>query len=156
LNGIVTYVSAADVLVPDLLKNRRGQQLFAVFGEPDARLDRSGADFTVELLGMGVYDPATGEVSSAGTDGVAAWFVDTDYDRRSFLISQAFFPGSTATDPWARLGRALRGWVDPDAFEMLRGTTSLPFTRGEHGRLAVKVIDFRGNEAIKIIDVPDG
>jgi adenine-specific DNA-methyltransferase len=145
---------AADVLVPDLLKNRRGQQLFAVFGEPDARLDRSGADFTVELLGMDVYDPSTGEVSSAGTDGVAAWFVDTDYDRRSFLISQAFFPGSTATDPWARLGRALRGWVDPDAFEMLRGTTSLPFTRGEHGRVAVKVIDFRGNEAIKIIDVP--
>lgn len=145
---------AADVLVPDLLKNRRGQQLFAVFGEPDARLHRSGADFTVELLGMDVYDPATGEVSSSGTDGVAAWFLDTDYDRRSFLISQAFFPGSTATDPWARLGRALRGWVDPDAFEMLRGTTSLPFSRGEHGRVALKVIDFRGNEAIKILDLP--
>ena len=147
---------AADVLVPDLLKNRRGQQLFAVFGEPDARLHRSGADFTVELLGMDVYDPATGEVSSSGTDGVAAWFLDTDYDRRSFLISQAFFPGSTATDPWARLGRALRGWVDPDAFEMLRGTTSLPFSRGEHGRVALKVIDFRGNEAIKILELPDG
>ncbi len=146
---------AADVLVPDLLKNRRGQQLFAVFGEPDARLHRSGADFTVELLGMDVYDPSSGEVSSAGTDGVAAWFLDTDYDRRSFLVSQAFFPGSAGgADPWARLGRALRGWVDPDAFEMLRGTTSLPFSRGEHGRAAIKVIDFRGNEAIKILDLP--
>ncbi|MGQ0608277.1 MAG: hypothetical protein ACT4OQ_07435, partial [Chloroflexota bacterium] len=134
----------------------RGQQLFAVFGEPDARLHRSGADFTVELLGMDVYDPATGEVSSSGTDGVAAWFLDTDYDRRSFLISQASFPGSAATDPWARLGRALRGWVDPDAFEMLRGTTSLPFSPGKEGRVAIKVIDFRGNEAIKILDLPNG
>jgi adenine-specific DNA-methyltransferase len=146
---------AADVLVPDLLKNRRGQQLFAVFGEPDATLARSGADFTVELLGMDVYDPTTGDVSSSGTDGVAAWFLDTDYDRRSFLISQAFFPGAGATDPWARLGRALRGWVDPDAFDMLRGTTSLPFTRGPEGRIAVKVIDFRGNEAIKILELPE-
>lgn len=147
---------AADVLVPDLLKNRRGQQLFAVFGEPDARLHRSGSDFTVELMGMDVYDPATGEVSSSGTDGVAAWFLDTDYDRRSFLVSQAFFPGASGgADPWARLGRALRGWVDPDAFEALRGTTSLPFAAGQHGRVAVKVIDFRGNEAIKIVDLPD-
>jgi len=147
---------AADVLVPDLLKNRRGQQLFAVFGEPDARLHRSGAEFTIELLGMDVYDPATGEVSSSGTDGVAAWFLDTDYDRRSFLVSQAFFPGASGgADPWARLGRALRGWVDPDAFEALRGTTSLPFARGQHGRAAIKVIDFRGNEAIKILDLPE-
>lgn len=145
---------AADVLVPDLLKNRRGQQFFAVFGEPDARLDRSGSDFTVNLLGMDVYDPSSGEVSSAGTDGVAAWFLDTDYDRRSFLISQAFFPGAGSSDPWERLGRALRGWVDPDAFEMLRGTTSLPFSRGDEARVAIKVIDFRGNEAVKIIDLP--
>lgn len=147
---------AADVLVPDLLKNRRGQQLFAVFGEPDVRLHRSGADFTVELHGMDVYDPATGEVTSSGIDAVAAWFLDSDYDRRSFLISQAFFPGSSGgTDPWARLGRALRGWVDFDALEMLRGTTSLPFSRGQYGRAAVKVIDFRGNEAIKILDLPE-
>jgi len=147
----------ASVLVPDLLKNRRDQQLFAVFGEPDARLDRSGTDFKVEFLGMDVYDPSSGEVSSAGTDGVAAWFLDTDYDRRSFLVSQAFFPGSAGgADPWARLGRALRGWVDPDAFEMLRGTVSLPFSRGEHGRAAVKVIDFRGNEAIKILALAQG
>jgi len=97
---VLTANIAADVLVTDLLKNRRGQQLFAVFGEPDARLDRSGADFTVELLGMDVYDPSSGEVSSAGTDGVAAWFLDTDYDRRSFLVSQAFFPGSAGgADP---------------------------------------------------------
>lgn len=127
----------------------------SVFGEPDARLHRSGADFTVDLLGIDVYDPSTGKGSSSGTDGVAAWFLDTDYDRRSFLISQAFFPGAGATDPWAGLGRALRGWVDPDAFEMLRDTVSLPFSASKENRVALKVIDFRGNEAIKILDLPD-
>jgi adenine-specific DNA-methyltransferase len=147
---------AADVLVPDLLKNRRGQQLFAVFGEPDADVRAVGADeFQVEVRGMDVYDPATGEVASDDTTQIAAWFLDQDYDRRSFLVSQAFFPGSSGgADPWARLSRALRGWVDPDAFEMLRGTTSLPFHAGPERRIAVKVIDFRGNEAIRVLELP--
>ena len=148
---------AADVLVPDLLKNRRGQQFFAVFGEPDAEVRAVGADeYQFELRGMDVYDPTTGDVTSDTIDQVAAWFLDQDYDRRSFLISQAFFPGSGGADPWERLSRALRGWVDPDAFEMLRGTVSLPFRPGPERRVAVKVIDFRGNEAIRIVEVPAG
>jgi adenine-specific DNA-methyltransferase len=147
---------AADVLVPDLLKNRRGQQLFAVFGEPDVSVRAVGADeFEVEVHGMDVYDPATGEVTSDDTGQIAAWLLDQDYDRRSFLVSQAFFPGASgSTDPWERLSRALRGWVDPDAFELLRGTTSLPFRAGNERRVAVKVIDFRGNEAIRILELP--
>ena len=147
---------AADVLVPDLLRARRGQQLFAVFGEPDVVVRGVGADeFEVDVLGMDVYDPATGEVSSDSTDEIAAWFLDQDYDRRSFLISQAFFPGAgPGGDPWKKLSRALKGWVDPDQFEMLRGTKSLPFRAGEQRRVAVKVIDFRGNEAIRILDLP--
>jgi adenine-specific DNA-methyltransferase len=147
---------AADVLVPDLLKNRRGQQLFAVFGEPDVSVRAVGADeFEVEVHGMDVYDPATGEVTSDDTGQIAAWLLDQDYDRRSFLVSQAFFPGASGSaDPWERLSRALRGWVDPDAFEMLRGAISLPFRAGNERRVAVKVIDFRGNEAIRILDLP--
>ena len=147
---------AADVLVPDLLRARRGQQLFAVFGEPDVEVRAVGADeFEVQVRGMDVYDPATGEVSSDTTDGIAAWFLDQDYDRRSFLISQAFFPGAgPGGDPWKRLSTALKGWVDPDQFEMLRGTQSLPFRAGDQRRVAVKVIDFRGNEAIRILDLP--
>lgn len=147
---------AADVLAPDLLRARRGQQLFAVFGEPDVEVRAVGAEeFEVEVRGMDVYDPATGEVSSDTPDGIAAWFLDQDYDRRSFLISQAFFPGAgPGGDPWKRLSTALRGWVDPDQFEMLRGTQSLPFRAGEQRRIAVKVIDFRGNEAIRILDLP--
>jgi adenine-specific DNA-methyltransferase len=147
---------AADVLVPDLLKNRRGQQLFAVFGEPDVSVRAVGADeFEVAVYGMDVYDPATGEVTSDDTGQIAAWFLDQDYDRRSFLVSQAFFPGASGSaDPWERLSRALRGWVDPDAFEMLRGTVSLPFRAGKERRVAVKVIDFRGNEAIRTLELP--
>jgi len=146
---------AADVLVPDLLKSRRGQQLFAVFGEPDVELRNvGGGELQVQVRGVDVYDPATGDVTSDSTDGIAAWFLDQDYDRRSFLISQAFFPGAGTTDPWERLARKLRGWVDPDAFEMLRGTVSLPFKPGPERRVAIKVIDFRGNEAIRILDIP--
>ena len=146
---------AADVLVPDLLKSKRGQQLFAVFGEPDVAVRGVGADeFEVTVRGMDVYDPTTGEVTSDSTDQIAAWFLDQDYDRRSFLISQAFFPGAGSADPWQRLSRALKGWVDPDAFETLRGTVSLPFRAGQERRVAVKVIDFRGNEAIRIVDLP--
>jgi adenine-specific DNA-methyltransferase len=146
---------AADVLVPDLLKSRRGQQLFAVFGEPDVELRNvGGGEFQVSVRGVDVYDPASGEVTSDATDGIAAWFLDQDYDRRSFLISQAFFPGAGSSDPWERLSKNLRGWVDPEAFEMLRGTTSLPFKPGPEARVAVKVIDFRGNEAIRILDLP--
>jgi adenine-specific DNA-methyltransferase len=146
---------AADVLVPDLLKARRGSQLFAVFGEPDAVATGLGADeWQIEVRGIDVYDPVTGEVHSDDPTEIAAWFLDQDYDRKSFLVSQAFFPGAGASDPWERLSRALKGWVDPDAFEILRGTVSLPFRAGTERRAAVKVIDFRGNEAIRVLDLP--
>jgi adenine-specific DNA-methyltransferase len=145
---------AADVLVPDLLKSRRGSQLFAVFGEPDAIAKGLGAnEWQIEVRGIDVYDPASGEVHSDDPTEIAAWFLDQDYDRKSFLVSQAFFPGAGASDPWERLSRALKGWVDPDAFEMLRGTVSLPFRAGPERRAAVKVIDFRGNEAIRVLDL---
>ena len=104
---------------------------------------------------MDVHDPATGEVAPDDAGPIAAWFLDQDDDRRSFLVSQAFFPGAAGgADPWERLSRAWRGWVDPDAFEMLRGTVSLPFRAGRERRVAVKVIDVRGTEAIRVLDLP--
>ena len=105
---------AADVLVPDLLKNRRGQQLFAVFGEPDVVVEGvGGGEFEVEVRGIDVYDPATGEVSQDTPDGIAAWFLDQDYDRRSFLISQAFSraPVPAATRGSASPRRSRAGWT---------------------------------------------
>jgi adenine-specific DNA-methyltransferase len=143
---------APDVLTGDLLKTTRASQLFTVYGEPEVVLRREGKDWRVELKGVDLYDPRTGETKHEGGDKVAAWFLDTDYDGRSFAVCQAFFPyeAATARDPWDKLERALRGKIDPEAMEAFRGTVSLPFEAGKHRRIAVKVIDLWGNEVVKV------
>jgi adenine-specific DNA-methyltransferase len=108
-----------------------------------------GATYIVELRGVDIYDPLTGEVHSERGENVAAWFLDTDYDGKTFKIAQAFFPGDP--DAWEKLQRALKAQIDPDAFEKMRGTVSFPFEPGEHQRIAVKVIDFRGNEVVRVV-----
>jgi adenine-specific DNA-methyltransferase len=143
-----------DVLLTDakgdsLLKTTASAQLFTVFGEPDVALrPRPDGAFEVELLGVDVYDPLTGEVHSARASQVAAWFLDTDYDRRTFHICQAFFPNKSA---WQKLERALKGTLNEDLFDQLTGRVSLPFEPGEHRRVAVKVIDQRGNEVMRVV-----
>ena len=139
-----------DVQLEGLLKVTANSQLFSVFGQPDAavRKEKDG-NYVVELRGVDIYDPATGEVHSTDGTQVAAWFLDQDYDGRTFGICQASFPGDK--DAWARLQRALKGVIDEDRFEAMRGTTSLAFPAGEHRTVAVKVIDFRGNEVIRIL-----
>jgi adenine-specific DNA-methyltransferase len=132
----------------DLLKTTASSQLFTVFGEPDIELSDKDGKFTIELLGVDVYDPVSGVVIAENADRVAAWFVDTDYDKRTFCIVQAFFPNKTA---WKKLERALRGTLDEDRFEMLTGHVSLPFKAGKHNRAAVKVIDQRGNEVMRVV-----
>jgi len=131
-----------------LLKEQPGSQLFTVFGQPRTRLD--GPDkkgqYTVTMEGVDVYNPVDNGIQSTGADKVAAWFIDGDYDGRTFCITQAFFPDRKA---WDKLARALKDVVDPDAFEAFSGTTSLPFPAGKHKRVAVKVIDPRGNEVMR-------
>jgi len=142
-----------DVLVGDLLKTTRGSQLFTVFGQPDVAVKPSRGDaWVAELKGVDIYDPNTGEVHAAPGRDVAAWFLDHDYDGRTFCICQAFFPGG-GDNPWDKLARALRGVVDEEAFARMRGTKSAPFAAGEHRRAAVKVIDFRGNEVIRVVEL---
>ncbi len=141
-----------DMLMTDedgrsLLKTTASSQLFTVFGEPEVKLGKTRQGHVVELLGVDVYDPVTGAVSSARGDRVAAWFIDTDYDGRTFCICQAFFPDKSA---WDKLGRALKSAVDPEKFEMLSGTKSVAFKAGKHNRVAVKVIDRRGNEVMVV------
>jgi adenine-specific DNA-methyltransferase len=80
---------------------------------------------------------------------VAAWFLDTNYDGMTFHICQAFFPGDN--DAWNKLQRALKAQIDPEAFGQMRGTVSFPFEPSEHKRVAVKVIDFRGNEVVRVV-----
>ena len=144
--------AAPDILVQDLLKTSRATKLFTVFGLPDVKVHKEeGGHVSVELTGIDLYDPTTGETKHDEGESVAAWFLDHNYDGRSFLICQAFFPAGGTKNPWEKLQKALKGSIDEEKFETLRGTRSIPFKPGK--KLAVKVIDDRGNEVVKVIEV---
>jgi len=143
---------APDVLVGDLLKTTRASQIFTVYGQPDLHVElQKDGTYIVELRGVDIYDPVTGEVHHARGGDVAAWFLDTDYDGMTFHICQAFFPGDGKA--WAKLQRALKAYIAPEAFAQMRGTISFPFQPSGHKRIAVKVIDFRGNEVLRIVPI---
>jgi adenine-specific DNA-methyltransferase len=135
-----------------LLKEQPGSQLFTVFGQPRTTLagpDDSG-QYTVTMEGMDIYNPVENTISVTGSEKVAAWFLDGDYDGRTFCITQAFFPDKSA---WEKLSKALNGpggVIDAERFEALSGTTSLPFPPGKYKCAAVKVIDPRGNEVMRV------
>ena len=149
-----------DVAMGDLLKTQPGSQLFSVFSAPRVSAPERLPDgeYVVGVEGMDVYDPVTNSIDSNNVDRIAAWFIDTDYDGRTFCICQAFFPDKTK---WSKLARALGDAevVDPDAFESLSGLRSLPFPRpsrlnpGDLWRVAVKVIDPRGNEGLRVLSI---
>jgi adenine-specific DNA-methyltransferase len=137
-----------------LLKEQPGSQLFSVFGQPRTRLDGPNAEgeYTVTMEGVDIYNPVDNTVTPTKADKVAAWFVDGDYDGRTFCITQAFFPDKSA---WEKLSKALDGIVDAERFEAFSGTESLPFPPGKHKCVAVKVIDPRGNEVMRIHKLED-
>ena len=131
-----------------LLKDTPRAQLFTVFGLPRSRVEPAGdGEWRVVMEGVDIYDPLTGTVIPTRQDKVAAWFIDSDYDGRTFCITQAFFPDREA---WEKLEKALKGIIPAEAFEALSGTESLPFPKGEHATVAVKVIDPRGNEVMRV------
>ena len=137
-----------DVAMGDLLKETPSSQLFTVFGLPRTKLEEtSNGEYIVKMEGVDIYNPVDNTVSSAGADKIAAWFVDADYDGRTFCITQAFFPDKSA---WNKIARALKGVIDEDQFEKFSGTESFPFPAGEHACVAVKVIDPRGNEVMRV------
>ncbi|HUP17287.1 MAG TPA: site-specific DNA-methyltransferase, partial [Acidimicrobiia bacterium] len=105
----------------------------------------------VELRGLDVYDPTTGEIRSNSTDDIACWFIDTDYNRESFFVRHAYFTGGN--EPYDRLKRALRAEIDEDAWATLYSTTSRPFPKPDTGRIAIKVINHYGDEVMKVYDV---
>jgi adenine-specific DNA-methyltransferase len=145
-----------DVILSGLLKETPQSQLFTVFGLPRARLESVGKDrYRVVMEGVDVYNPVKNEILATGADKVAAWFLDSDYDGRTFCICQAFFPNRSA---WDKLGKALKGVLDEDALESFSGTESQPFDAptGAEPRVAVKVIDPRGNEVLRVLRVPRG
>ena len=142
-----------DVAMGGLLKETPSSQLFTVFGLPRTELkEADNGEYIVKMEGVDIYNPVDNTVSSAGADKVAAWFVDSDYDGRTFCITQAFFPDKSA---WNKIARALKGVIDADNFEKFSGTESFPFPAGEHACVAIKVIDPRGNEVMSVHTLGD-
>ncbi len=138
----------------ELLKKTGAGNLFMVFGEPDLKVKQTkDGQVVVELLGLDVYDPTTGEIRSASTDDIACWFIDTMYNGESFFVRHAYFTG--ADEPYEKLQRALRADIDEAAWQSLYKTVSRPFAVPETGRIAVKVINHYGDEVLKVIDLAD-
>ena len=135
----------------ELLKKTGAGNLFMVFGEPDVEIRRLGDGLVrVEIRGVDVYDPTTGQVRSSSTDDIACWFVDTDYNEESFFVREAYFTG--AGDPYGSLRKALRADVDEAAWATLYTTESRPFPAPETGKIAVKVINHYGDEVMKVYE----
>jgi adenine-specific DNA-methyltransferase len=133
----------------ELLKKTGAGNLFMVFGEPDVKLSKKDGKVMVEILGLDVYDPTTGQIRSNSTDDIACWFIDTDYNGESFFVRHAYFTGSG--EPYERLRRALRAEINEAAWQALYSTKSLPFDPPKTGKIAVKVINHYGDEVLKVI-----
>lgn len=142
---------------PDLhmggdLKSTGAGNLFVIFGEPDIRITDAGDGMVqVQVFGVDVFKPQTGEVQSEGTDGIALWMLDTDYNEESFFVRHAYFLG--ANDPYKALKTTLKVEIDEEAWESLYSDTSRPFAKPKSGRIAVKVINHLGDEVMKVFAV---
>ncbi|MCW5608335.1 MAG: site-specific DNA-methyltransferase, partial [Nitrosomonas sp.] len=160
----------ADLHMAEDLKNTGKGNLFVIFGEPDVGvLDTQGrgirkydgkrdvievpadGQLVVKINGVDVFHPSTGEVRSDGADGIACWFLDTDYNEESFFVRHAYFLG--ANDPYKALKTTLKAEIDPDAWATLNSDTSRPFPTPSTGRFAVKVINHLGDEVMKVFKV---
>ncbi|MBM4289574.1 MAG: site-specific DNA-methyltransferase, partial [Deltaproteobacteria bacterium] len=153
----VTLVKAqmnTDLLTEDLKKKRASNESFWFIGQPDVHLSKDKAGkYQVEVLGFDYYNPKTGTVESGGVEKIALWLLDTDYDGRSLYPRQVFFPLADDKGGWSRLAKNLKAEIDSDLIEAYRGTVSLPFEAGKNKRVAVKIVDDRGIESLKIIGV---
>lgn len=140
-----------DLHMADDLKNTGTGNLFVVFGEPDIDLIEDGGNLRIRINGVNVFKPSTGQVQFDGPEGIACWFIDTDYNEESFFVRHAYFLGSG--DPYKALKTTLRAEVDEEAWNTLNSDTSRPFPRPKTGRIAVKVINHLGDEVMKVYAV---
>ena len=148
----------ADLLTADLKKKRAGNESFWLVGQPDIAVERvAGGEhdglLRVSVHGFDYYDAATGAVESGGADRIALWMLDPDYDGRSLFPRQLFFPMAGADGGWAKLAKNLKAEIDEERIGAWRGTVSLPFAPGAHGRAAVKIVDDRGVESLRIVEL---
>ena len=142
----------ADLHMSAELKNTGKGNLFVIFGEPDITLltEKNGT-IRVKVNGVDVFHPNTGEVRSDGADGIACWFIDTDYNDESFFVRHAYFLG--ANDPYSALKTTLKAEIDAEAWSSLHSDTSRPFEKPKKGKIAVKVINHLGDEVMKVFKV---
>ncbi|HEX5031265.1 MAG TPA: site-specific DNA-methyltransferase, partial [Candidatus Eisenbacteria bacterium] len=143
-----------DLLTEDLKKKRASNESFWMIGQPDVEVRKAKGEkgkWQVEVRGFDYYDPRTGTIVSGDTTKIAIWMLDTDYDGRSLYPRQVFFPMAGEKDGWARLAKNLKAEIDEDLIENYRGSVSLPFAAGENRRAAVKIVDDRGIESLRIV-----
>ncbi len=138
----------ADLLMGEDLAKTGAGNLFTVFGEPDIDLQTTENGQVVELRGVDIYDPTTGEVRSNDTSKIALWMIDTNYNEESFFVRHCYFTGGN--DPYKRLKVALKADIDEEAWASLHRTTSRPFDQPDTGKIAVKVINDYGDEVMKV------
>jgi len=142
----------ADLHMAEDLKTTNKANLFVIFGEPDITLlPEPDGKLRVKVNGVDVFDPSTGEVRSDSADGIACWFVDTDYNEESFFVRHAYFLG--ANDPYSALKTTLKAEINAEAWATLNSDTSRPFEKPKSGRIAVKVINHLGDEVMKVFKV---
>ena len=142
----------ADLHMAEDLKNTGKGNLFVIFGEPDIDILEADDDqIQVRVNGVDVFHPNTGEVRSDGPEGIACWFIDTDYNEEAFFVRHAYFLG--ASDPYKSLKTTLKAEIDADAWATLHSDTSRPFAKPDSGRIAVKVINHLGDEVLKVFRV---
>lgn len=155
-----------DLLTDDLKKQRSSNESFWLIGSPDVIVKKTKEKikeqkkyktektlYQVEVLGFDYYNTKTGNIESGGKDKIAMWMLDTDYDGRSLFPRQVFFPMSGEKDGWSRLAKNLKAEIDESLIEQYRGTVSLPFEAGQYKRIAVKIVDDRGIESLKIVEL---
>jgi len=140
-----------DLLMGEELKKTGAGNLFTVFGEPDIDVNETSDGIVVNLNGVDVYDPTTGEVRSNDTSRIALWMIDTDYNEESFFVRHCYFTGDN--DPYKRLKTSLKADIDIDAWNSLYQTVSRPFAKPGSGKIAVKVINDYGDEVMKVFEV---
>ncbi|MCG7852855.1 MAG: hypothetical protein MIO92_10065, partial [Methanosarcinaceae archaeon] len=142
----------ADMFTDDLRKKRSSNESFWLVGQPDVKVHKQkDGKVQVEVMGFDYYNPKTGNVESGGKKNIALWMLDTDYDNRSIFPSQVFFPMAGNKDGWSRLAKNLKAEIDEEKIEAFNGTISLEFEPGT--TIAVKIIDDRGIESLRVIKV---
>ncbi len=144
-----------DLLTSDLKKKRASNESFWLVGQPDIEVKKQENKYVVEVNGFDYFNTKTGEIESGDASKIAMWELDTDYGGRSLYPRQVFFPGAGSKEGWSKLAKNLKAHIDEELIKQYTGNVSLPFILGENKQIAVKIIDDRGIELLKIIKVKE-